>query len=246
MSQLILHVDSLKAQADDLTDLPVPMPTETWQPVSHADFDILVRQAIADAGIEIVQTEYGLSKSDVEGYRHRLFGIYHTREEILEGEVGAAVGFRNSTDQSLSAGLVFGSRVFVCDNLAFAGQYVIRRKHTKNVLNDLPGLIRQGIGQFTVQVEAQQRLFERLRETMLANTDAHDLLVRAAATGVISYTGIRKVRQEWLTPSHEAFHPRSAWSLFNAFTEVAKSYEPVARSQRTLALTGLFRRGFLN
>ena len=246
MSNLMLHVDSLRATTDDLAGLPVPPATETWMPVSHADFDTLVRQAVADAGIRVGQVEYGLSKVDREGYRHRLFGIYHTLDEILEGEVGAAIGFRNSTDQSLSAGLVFGSRVFVCDNLAFAGQYVIRRKHTKRILDDLPGLIRQGIARFPSQVESQQRLFERLQETPLDNPGVHDLLVRAAATGVISYSGIRKVRQEWFTPSQAAFFPRTAWSLFNAFTEVAKSYEPIARSQRTLALTGLFRREFLN
>jgi len=245
MSQLILHVNAMSAKVEDLAGLPVPPATETWQPVSHADFDALVRQAIADAGIEISQAEYGLSKPD-EGYRHRLFGIYHTRDEILEGEVGAAIGFRNSTDQTLSAGLVFGSRVFVCDNLAFAGKYVIRRKHTKRILNDLPGLIRRGISQFTDQVDAQQRLFERLQATPLANTATHDILVRASATGVISFSGIRKVREEWIAPSHEAFRQRTAWSLFNAFTEVAKSYEPVARSERTLALTGMFRREFLN
>ena len=244
--QLMLHVDALTARADDLQGLPLPDATETWQPISHADFDILVRQAIADAGIEIIQAEYGLSKPDDAGFRHRLFGIYHTRDEILEGEMCAAIGFRNSTDQSLSAGLVFGSRVFVCDNLAFAGQYVIKRRHTKRILDDLPGLIRLGIGQFPLQVDAQQRLFQRLRETALGNTGAHDLLVRAAATGVISFSGIRKVRKEWLAPSHEAFQPRTAWSLFNAFTETAKSYEPVARSQRTLALTALFRREYLN
>ena len=246
MPQLMLHVDSASAQAQDLVELPVPPATETWQPISHYAFDSLVRATIEDAGIEVRQVEYGLSRVTEEGFRHKLFGIYHTANDILQGEAGATIGFRNSTDQSLSAGLVFGSRIFVCDNLAFAGQFVIKRKHTKRILDDLPRLVRLGIGQFEAQVGAQKQLFTRLKETEITSPHVNDMLVRAAASGVISFAGIRKVRKEWLAPSHDAFRERSAWSLYNAFTEVAKSYEPIPRSQRTLMLTGLFRREFLN
>jgi len=134
----------------------------------------------------------------------------------------------------------------VCDNLAFSGQYIIRRKHTKRILYDLPSLISLGVSQFFSQIETQRALFNRLRKTPLVNAEAHDLLIKAASCGVISYVGIRKVRNEWLAPSYEAFRERTAWSLFNAFTEFAKVYEPVAMSRRTLALTQLFRREFLN
>src|SRR3989338_1593511 len=122
MSQLILHVDAENAKREDLIGLPVPTATETWQPISHDAFDRLVRAAIEDAGIEVHRVEYGLSRPTEEGYRHRLFGIYHTKNDILPGEAKATIGLRNSTDQSLIAGLVFGSAIFVFDNLAFAGQ----------------------------------------------------------------------------------------------------------------------------
>ena len=246
MSKFILHVDAENAKREELIGLPLPTATETWQPVSHEAFDTLVRSTIEDAGIEVKQVEYGLSKPTAEGFRHRLFGIYHTKYDILPGEARATIGFRNSTDQSLSAGIVFGSVVFVCDNRAFAGQFVIKRRHTKRILDALPRLVRQGIGQFGGQVEAQQHLFECLKQVEIANSHANDLLVRAAAAGVISYAGIRKVRHQWLAPAHEAFKARTGWSLYNAFTEVAKEYEPVSHSQRTLVLTGLFRREFLN
>ena len=246
MSHLMLHAGAIAAAQQDLAALPVPPATETWQPVSHEAFDCLIREAIEDAGIQVHQVEYGLSKPTEEGYRHRLFGIYHTRNDILPGEARATIGFRNSTDQSLSAGLVYGSKIFVCDNLAFAGQFVIKRRHTRRILDDLPVLVRQGIAHFEAHVGAQKELFERLKQAAIVNTHAHDLLVRAAAAGVISFAGIRKVRKEWIAPSHEAFRARTAWSLYNAFTEVAKAYEPISRSQRTLALTALFRREFLN
>ena len=41
-----------------------------------------------------------------------------------------AVGVRSSLDKSISLQWACGSRVFVCDNLAFRSERVIARKHT--------------------------------------------------------------------------------------------------------------------
>lgn len=51
------------------------------------------------------------------------------------------VGLRNSHDKRFLVGISFGSRVFVCDNLAFTGDHVVKRKHTANLKRDLPGLV---------------------------------------------------------------------------------------------------------
>jgi len=45
-------------------------------------------------------------------------------------------------------------------------------------------------------------------------------------------------------PSHVEFEPRTAWSLFNAFTEIAKGASPATQMSGTLGLTGLFNREF--
>ena len=145
---LMLHVDSENVQRDELALLPTPPATETWQPVGHGVFDGLVRESLAKAGIAVQRSHYGLSRPSEEGFRHRLFAILETQDRILDGQVGLTIGLRNSTDQSMSAGLVYGNRVFVCDNLAFAGEYVIRRKHTARILQDLPAMIDRGVGQF--------------------------------------------------------------------------------------------------
>jgi hypothetical protein len=243
---LKLHVDAQFVSVDALHNLPVPSSTETWQPVSHEIFDQLVKKELSLTGIVVQKAVYGLSKPDAKGYRHRLFGIYHTQDVIIPNEVGAMIGFRNSTDQTLSAGLVFGSKVFVCDNLAFSGQYLIKRRHTKHILDDLPSLIAQGVSRFERHRTFQQQLFEKLKEVSITDTHAHDMFIRAAEARIVSYAGIRQVNDEWLHPAYENFAKRTAWSLFNAFTEVAKRYTPFAQAQRTLTLTRLFGNTFLS
>ena len=46
--------------------------------------------------------------------------------------------------------------------------------------------------------------------------------------------------KEWREPSHDEFRPRTAWSLFNAFTEAHKSVNPHTAVRRGEALYGLF------
>ena len=237
---LILHVDAENVQQKELGGLPTPPATETWQPVAHEVYDRLVRESLHGAGIEVHRSSYGLSRPTEEGYRHRLFAVLETQDKILDGQAGLTIGLRNSTDQTLSAGLVFGSRVMVCDNMAFAGEYVIRRKHTPRILDDLPALIDRGVGKYFDHAERQRALFERLHARPLSDQETSHVLVEAAAHGVISYAGIGCVRWEWVNPRHDAFAPRTAWSLFNAFTEAAKKYVPAALADRTLRLTGLF------
>jgi len=50
------------------------------------------------------------------------------------------VGLRNSHDKTYPAGLVAGSKVFVCDNLCFSGEVRLSRKHTRHAVRDLKHL----------------------------------------------------------------------------------------------------------
>ena len=59
----------------------------------------------------------------------RFFGTLDLASPLAE-RTSLCVGIRNSTDQSFPLGFVAGSRVFVCDNLAFRSELMVRRKHT--------------------------------------------------------------------------------------------------------------------
>ena len=74
----------------------------------------------------------------------------------------------------------------------------------------------------------------------MTDTRAHDLVVRALDCGVITSTQVPDVLMEWREPSHEEFTPRTAWSLFNAITEVHKTVNPHTAMRRGEALYGLF------
>jgi hypothetical protein len=133
-----------------------------------------------------------------------------------------AIGVRNSTDKSLPAGIAAGERVLVCDNLAFSAQIVVMRKHTRFIDEELDQLIVTGISRLNVFQQASAARIGKLQQIPMLDSNAHDLVVRAVDNRCIGLRKLPKVLQEWREPSHQAFQPRSAWSLCNAFTEVAK------------------------
>lgn len=71
---------------------------------------------------------------------------------------------------------------------------------------------------------------------------AHYLMVEGVQSGVLPASWLPKVIEVWEEPRHEEFKPRTAWSLFNAFTEVQKGASPRQQMQGSLRLSQLFRR----
>ena len=50
---------------------------------------------------------------------------------------------------------------------------------------------------------------------------------------------MNRVLGDWRKPRHEDFEPRTAWSLFNCFTETMKGLSIFNLAPRTQALHGL-------
>lgn len=81
-----------------------------------------------------------------------------------------------------------------------------------------------------------------LKATELQPLTAHHLLIEALRAKVVTAVRLPKVLGEWERPRHEEFQPRTAWSLLNAFTEVAKEAGPRVRMDSSAKLLLLFRR----
>jgi hypothetical protein len=150
------------------------------------------------------------------------------------------VGIRNSHDKTFPAGIVAGTHVMCCDNLAFSGEVQISRKHTRYALRDLPLMTSRAVGQLSLKLHNLDQRILCYHETPINDPRAHDIVVRALDSGVITTTQVPEVLAEWREPSHEQFQPRTAWSLFNAFTEVHKRVNPHTRVRRGEALYGIF------
>jgi hypothetical protein len=208
---LNLHSGGELIEYEALRQLETPPPTATHVPIEHHRLVSLVRATLGMFNHEIVEEHHAI---DHDGLRY--FGLM-TLRSTYTGYTDT-VGLRNSHDKSTPIGIAFGSRVFVCSNLAFIGDHVIRRRHTANAKLALPGLLMEIIEPLALHREAQAKTFDRYKGALLTDQQADHAIMRLYREGVIGVQRIADVSEQWEHPAHEEWGDRTAWRLFNATT----------------------------
>ncbi len=234
-TDLVLHCGAGKVEEADVRGVETPAPTETWYPIPHHELLDSVRRSVEASGFNIIQEAHALAREAAH-----YFGLMQVANGKTSEDYTTIIGLRNAHDKRFPAGLVVGSQVFVCDNLAFSGEVNIARKHTRFIMRDLAQLIERGMGQLVDMRHTQDQRLEAYKGSRMNDTQANDLLVRAMDARVLPVTKLPKVLEEWRRPSHKEFaEDRNAWRLFNAFTEVLKGTNVFHMPKQTQALHGL-------
>lgn len=236
MSQLMLHRGGWSATLADLASVTVPDPTDSYVPVPYPRLVEEIKLHVPRFGLGIAREEYALAR---EG--RQMFGVLSCRNGKPEADYCLALGVRSSVDRSLAVSCCAGSRTFICDNLAFSGEVVMHRKHTVHVFRDLPDLIYRMLSQVSSMRSRIDAEIAAMKVRELPPAHAHHLMVEAVKGAVVPASRLPKVIEAWEEPRHEVFSPRTAWSLFNAFTEVQKGSGPRAQMEGSLRLWALFR-----
>jgi hypothetical protein len=211
-AQLVLHCGARQVSREELDRVEAPAPTSTWFPVKHATVVDAVQQSLAAAGFDVRRATFGLARDN-----HRMFATLDLTSQLALG-VSLAVGLRNSTDKSFPIGFCAGSRTFVCDNLAFRSELTVTKKHTRNGRVRFEGEIARAITTLAAFQQHETHRVVVLQECGLTDQAAEALMLRSFESGLVSHRMLPKVIQEWRRPSFPEFAPRTAWSMFNAFT----------------------------
>lgn len=236
MNGLTLHCGANAATLEQVAAVPVPDATDSFAPIAHAQLYGIVRKEFEAVGLTVADEAHGLYR---DGQRY--FSVLKLTNGA-HADFSLAAGIRNTHDQSFAAALTFGTYVFVCDNLAFSGEILIARKHTRFIERDLPGLVNRAVGLFSERRGNEVKRIEVYKETQLTDLALHDLAIRALDSRVVPVTKLPAVLEAWRKPPHPDFEPRTAWSGFNAFTEVLKGGNAFELGRRTIKLHGLFDR----
>ena len=233
--KLYLHCGGHEVAYEDVKHVVTPAPKNRHYPIAHTDLIDGTRTALANADCTITKETFGLNH---EG--NDLFALFEIEHEDTNGTYGQVVGLRNSHIQHFAAGMCAGSKVFVCDNLAFSAEIKVSRKHTRFISRDLQGLLSRAVVKLADKWTDQQIRYDAYHDRELTEKEVHDLVIRAAVDyNALPNAQIQHVVNEWREPTHAAFEPRTAWSLFNCFTEVAKR-APSQIVNRTVTLHNVF------
>jgi hypothetical protein len=232
---IMTHAGGWTASPGDLASVVVPDPTDSYKPVPYGRLIEEVKLHIPRFGLAVQEEQYALARDG-----NQMFGVLTCRNGHVK-DWALAIGLRSSYDRSLAVQLVAGSRVFVCDNLAFSGEAQVSRKHTVNVFRDLPELIYQMLANVRQMSDRQAFEIEGMKRLILDEQMAHHLMVTAVRHNALPASKLPRLIEEWDSPQFPEFQPRTAWSLFNAFTAVEKSRQPWDQMDGTLRLSSTFR-----
>jgi hypothetical protein len=235
MKGLVLHCGANEATREDIALVETPEATESWTPIPHRALIDITAENLERSGYQIVAERHGLNR---EG-RH-YFGLLELRNGSNHEDRALTVGLRNSHDKAWAAGMVVGSRVFVCDNLAFSGEIKIARMHTRRIMDDLPRMVEAAMGRLTEARQLQDKRIDAYKGRELGNLEFHDMLVQALDCKAAVATTLPKILESWRNPEHPEFKDRTLWSAFNAFTQNMKDLRMAEVSRRTLTLHGIF------
>ena len=124
--QLLAHCGTNKLTREQLALIPAPEGTDTYQPLAHNHIVDALLESLTFRHISVVRDEYAVSEDGM-----KMFGVLDL-EATFEG-CRFSIGVRNANDKSMRLAMTVGYRVFVCDNMAFHGDFTpVLAKHTKH------------------------------------------------------------------------------------------------------------------
>ena len=216
----------------------IPSATETYSPIPHAVMiDEIVSKVNNTGRLEIIGQDIHTDKSG-----DKLVGFLTIRNRLIHNdEMNMMIGYKNSYDKSMSAGLAVGLKVMVCSNGMIAGDMLsFRRKHTGTVREELDVKIDESI------VLMEQRYPELLEEVEMFKNFPMTRKQKAELLGVMYF------EEELVTPHQlaivkrefkesENFRDDTLWDTYNNVTEALKTSHPLRHIEDHIKLHDFMR-----
>ena len=198
---LVAHSGAQLIDREGLKLLETPEPTDSWTPIPHYELVTALEGQLKARGISIVREQFAVQQA-------KLFGVIDTDYQVTE-EGGAAIGIRTSNDKSLALQLAIGYRVFVCDNMSFAGDLIaLKRKHTANL--DLHKEFAEGIGRYVRDYRRLQDDISCWKETEITPERAKTLIYDIFLQKIVPVRLFHPVISSYQATMHQGQH---LWTL---------------------------------
>jgi hypothetical protein len=233
---LILHCNASPVTLTDLAKVKAKAPegaSEIYQPVNHIDLVNLIKKGCKARELEITSQQWGLTSD-----RLGLFGEVKLKGKALPKmkEMECSLGVRHANNRKMSVKFATGANVFVCDNMAILGDFILSRRHTNGI--ELDEMVTEGIENYIEQSLELPKMKPELEKVKITPDLEHKILTIAShgeedeaddnpsRMRLIRKAHLWAFHNEWMQPTHKDFQPRNGWSLYNCYTEVMKRYNP--------------------
>jgi hypothetical protein len=225
-----------KVNSEQLAGVFTPEKTESFQPIPHFGLVELTREAIGRAGLSISQEEHSLAR----GGQRYFGGFALSGLDITGADRQIVLGLRNAHDKSFAASICVGNRMMVCENLCFSSDIKLARRHTTNIMTDLPRVLADAVGRVVSHWNDMGNRIESYKQTEITRDRAADLLIDLVDSKAFPAREIYNAVQEFRNPRHEEFKGGSLWTLYNSVTENLKGGDLSKLPFRTMQTQSIF------
>lgn len=225
---LLTHCGAQRVTQSELALIAAPARTATWVPIKHSDLIEALHAALARRGLQVRGEQYAVQHQGTMLFGTLELAWYDT------GETAAAIGLRTANDKSMALQLAIGLKVFVCDNLCFAGDLIaLKRKHTAGL--ELPHELARALDRYHAGLLTLRAGVHRLTTTPLTAQDAKAWIYDLFAQRLLPLRYFPQVVQTY----HDVTVPRygaTLWALHNAVTTHLQTLPPGPAFRATVRL----------
>lgn len=210
--------------AGRLTEIETSAQGPRHCPINHGNALTMWRDLIGGSNLQIVNERGLLSQDNMK------FILTSDVVDAKFEDFTFTIGWINYNNRMKAFTGFAGEKVFVCSNEMVSCQiYDSRRKHTTNVLDILKEKMTNIIEKFKSFRDERIVQIETMKTIPFADAQLGKLVLKLHREGNIGNTDIDRIIAEYDTPSHDCFAPRTAWSMQNHLTEVAKKIDDPCR-----------------
>ena len=193
----------------------VPASTKTYSPLSHLDLITSVKEQLDKRGLVVKDERYQENRKGQQMFGHMTVAGYN-------GEQDMCLGFRNSYDKSMQVGVVGGSRVIVCSNMMFAGDFKALQMHQGNVVQELNIMLGKAADRLEEHYRKLQQDSDKLKQVEVNPRIIHEILGELFySESVVTEAQLRIIRGELKEQAN--FGDGSLWDIYNHTTEALKT-----------------------
>ena len=220
----------------DLRKIPVPKREDTgsnWKGVQHGVLADTLVTYVNKIGLRIAKETWYTNPNQMCLYGALDIEVGSSEYKLEIGQPAYySIGVRHDNGGRFAVSLAMGARVLVCSNGVFSGDYLLKSRHYSDL--DLGKMIEDGVEEWLTETPSLDLFIRGLQQTNLDERDVFHLVGEAGDMvngvenkyGCICWAHLQKVLKMWKHPVHKEFEPRTAWSLYNCFTEVGKDLSP--------------------
>jgi len=205
---------------EELKQVTVPKETKTYVPVSHGSIIDLVSEELDKRKLKITSETYSANRGG-----QQMFGNFTIAGGNKEQDMN--IGFRNSYDKSMQIGMVAGSRVIVCSNMMFSGDFKSVHMHNAGIKDELEKIVTLTVDSLEVNFKQIQKDTKKLKSVKVNKSKIAEVLgTMFLHEDIITTTQLSIIKNELVF--QENFKDETMWDIYNHTTESLKK-SPVTR-----------------